>query len=225
MDADGSWCIIKCIPLRPVICNSGFRSRWALPSPPLTQTSVWKILTPRIQKPFERVSHAGTNYYISNIESNISHITGLHATQNRFTGTAQFFEVIFDFLGHLRSCREKSKYQCKVMSKQVTLHCQIKIEQVALLHRYFQPALLTWHLTFKQCRLLFMFCQVGLETSHNHNHFGISDCFCLFPILNRSSVENTGTNLLCNQIVAEIVKCTLDALDIPSGFPNRFDPT
>ena len=72
----------------------------------------------------------------------------------------------------------------------------------------------------------FWFGQTRLESSHNQNNLSISDCFCLFPILNRSSVENTGTNLLCNQIVAEIkiVKCTLDALDVPSGFPNRFDP-
>lgn len=48
-----------------------------------------------MQKPL-KVSHAGTNYYISNIELNISRITGSHATRNQFSGTAYFW-VSFDF--------------------------------------------------------------------------------------------------------------------------------
>ena len=143
--AGGLWYIIKCITSWLLICNSGFRSRLTLASPSLTPSSICTFLTPRMQKPLN-VSHAGTNYYISNIESNISHITGPHATQNQFTGTAQFMDSIW-ILGHLRSCWEASKYKlhnlCKVVIKlwQTTLHYHIKREQR---HCYIPISADTW---------------------------------------------------------------------------------
>ena len=74
------------------------------------------------------VSHAGTNYYISNIESNISHIPDPNATQNRFTGTAQFFGSFLIVEGHLRSCGEV--WQVSIENNVQTGHTSVSEDEL-----------------------------------------------------------------------------------------------
>ena len=138
---------------------------------------IWKFSTPRMQKPL-KVSHAGTNYYISNIELNISRITGPHATQNQFSGTAHFW-VSFDLRSFEVVQRNKSenarrrsssaRSYCTVTYKLDGWHCYIPVNFI------FQQAIMNLF-------YLWNWCSVFIQFSLSAN-FGLARLDLRLPII------------------------------------------